>query len=943
MDGAVASMDAEAATEVPAPDQNTADSSGEQILAKDHDMPDQQADTQESDDVNDSAAAGTVYEHKAISNQENQPGNHADTGTASVPPAPSSAPDKPRKSRRKTEVMDIATAKAVLAEPFDENAEADRPIPALFKQHPDGSAAPLDGILSMFLTSTTLDIVKCPQLAGQDVPHGTSAVISKDVLMGDIQFRGAISDFYAFKAAIAESDLDGLLLRVNATDVYKDGNNFELVVSQAAGDVSKKVAEEIERRRLRDARIARRQLAVRSLPLSARDIKIKPWPSLGSEAEVDLLQLRPLRETIVMTLERPRAAFARPNINFVDKDAQEIHAMSASHMELRPYKDPAFELQRRLADRGVQAVPQQEHCGVQATPLPLRNNSSQYDARTMPAEEARQLQRTGGYRDFLVHVRGDVERCLLQNTIIDICADDFARMQEEEALKGTRSDKPINEVISCMDIRHCRDMRVSQLRWHPQLQRLNAGVVALSLTSRATFAERVAAFGRPLPHAVLVWHFRDLIHPYMVLESPHEVTAFDFNPQHMEVVVGGCANGQVIMWELTEDILARAAQGSSDEHTDLVVDHKCLSTLEFSHKCAVAQLQWLPGWEITNRGALLTDEEARGACNFFATCAADGRVFFWDWRMDLQRSKRRKNDDPMEREWKPTHAVPLLSLQGSDLACTVMVFDALVIGDLFVGSFDGELASASFVRPEDVDNPDYMHSVTRPHCGPVSALARSPYFPDILLSAGDWTFHLWRVGTAAPIFTARSAPDKYTAAAWSPTREGVLFLGLEDGTLQCWDLLDRSHEASLSAPVSPSAVRALSFNTGAATAKSQLLAIGDDEGVLRVADVPSTLRRPMPGEHARMARFLEAQTHKVADTESRQALRDARTKQLEAERTAAEEADAKAREAAEGGRPVPVAGSKEDEAAAAAEQEYLALEARLKADLGLVAAEEDGG
>lgn len=98
-------------------------------------------------------------------------------------------------------------------------------------------------------------------------------------------------------------------------------------------------------------------------------LQIKPWNSRGSEAEVDLMQLRPLREPIVMTLERPRAAFARPNINFVDKDAQEIHAMSASHMELRPYKDPAFELQRRLADRGVQAVPQQAHSDVQVRPL----------------------------------------------------------------------------------------------------------------------------------------------------------------------------------------------------------------------------------------------------------------------------------------------------------------------------------------------------------------------------------------------------------------------------------------------------------------------------------------------------------------------------------------------------------------------------------------------
>jgi hypothetical protein len=66
-------------------------------------------------------------------------------------------------------------------------------------------------------------------------------------------------------------------------------------------------------------------------------------------------------------------------------------------------------------------------------------------------------------------------------------------------------------------------------------------------------------------------------------------------------------------------------------------------------------------------------------------------------------------------------------------------------------------------------------------------------------------------------------------------------------------------------------VKALAFNTAAATPKSQLLAIGDEEGVLRVAEVPSMLRRPAAGEHSRMARFLEAQTHKVADVEARQA------------------------------------------------------------------------
>lgn len=53
------------------------------------------------------------------------------------------------------------------------------------------------------------------------------------------------------------------------------------------------------------------------------------------------------------------------------------------------------------------------------------------------------------------------------------------------------------------------------------------------------------------------------------------------------------------------------------------------------------------------------------------------------------------------------------------------------------------------------------------------------------------------------------------------------------------------------------------------------MAIGDDEGVLRVAEVPSMLRRPAAGEHARMQRFLDTQAKKVADVEQRQVCRTA--------------------------------------------------------------------
>ena len=224
----------------------------------------------------------------------------------------------------------------------------------------------------------------------------------------------------------------------------------------------------------------------------------------------------------------------------------------------------------------------------------------------------------------------------------------------------------------------------------------------------------------------------------------------------------------------------------------------------------------------------------------------------------------------MEREWRPAYSVPLLSLQGNDLAATVFDFDTAAPGDLYVGSFDGELAAATFVAPEGVDNPDFTRSVVQPHSSAVVALARSPFFPQILLSVGDWSFHLWRLGAPHALFSAGHASARYTAAAWSPTRAAVLFLGRSDGTVECWDLLDRTHAPALAAAVCPSAVCALAFNTAMASDKAQALALGDAEGMLRVCDVPSTLRREVPGENGAFGRFLEKQSAKVAELEARQ-------------------------------------------------------------------------
>lgn len=54
--------------------------------------------------------------------------------------------------------------------------------------------------------------------------------VSKEKLLKDMQFRGAISDFHPIKEHIVNADYDPLLLRSNNDDLYGDGNNFEVEV-----------------------------------------------------------------------------------------------------------------------------------------------------------------------------------------------------------------------------------------------------------------------------------------------------------------------------------------------------------------------------------------------------------------------------------------------------------------------------------------------------------------------------------------------------------------------------------------------------------------------------------------------------------------------------------------------------------------------------------------
>ena len=53
------------------------------------------------------------------------------------------------------------------------------------------------------------------------------------------------------------------------------------------------------------------------------------------------------------------------------------------------------------------------------------------------------------------------------------------------------------------------------------------------------------------------------------------------------------------------------------------------------------------------------------------------------------------------------------------------------------------------------------------HPRPCVSLQKSPFYPDIYMTVGDWNFRLWKVDCQTPIFTSANASTYITVVRWS--------------------------------------------------------------------------------------------------------------------------------------------------------------------------------
>ncbi|KAI4874495.1 hypothetical protein NFI96_021870 [Prochilodus magdalenae] len=838
---------------------------------------------------------------------------------------------------RPTSSMSAKKPKSAVSKGKDKKNEVSPP-----EESSAGTGHP-DYIFPLVLTSATQELFGCR--ADEDVTGDDPyRLLRKEDIVQDMKTRAAVSDFSPFKQAVLDYPEDEILLVFDRDFTY--GQSFYLVLAVEAKENMLKPPAEVEVEEDEGEELSE---MIRKTP------EPQPWICLGSEKEIEEESLMDTRPRLRYKISRVRREFGAP-VSFSTCGAAELRE---SCIECTSYQDKSFSIRRMEKQCGVQAIPNTKSSSTQTIWKYPRNMCTQYEPRELNEEEKENVLRSENLKNFLHSVTARFELAIQQNVIMDVFVDDWWTLGEEDTTFGGKADTHLKEYQSFTDLLYSKEKTISYINWHPTI----SGVIAVSVTERLSFEERIDSSTKLLlnPALILFWSFSDPISPQLLLECPDDVFCFEFCPSDPNVIVGGCMNGQVVLWDISGHVErlqgTRAGVGGKNissnfktlsfddkqENDTPVVRYCAVSAIENGHRAPVTDIQWLPDtFEVSRTGIPLENKSQISVQ--IVTCAPDGYVMFWDLRTPRvvaqsltdrkQKAEEKVLENPqgvpntfnhLDLTWKPLFRVTLpkvdtsgeyspqkFSLRESTAISTaekflsgaeraeVPEYSQLRVPSakhlrqrddistkFYVGTEDGELVYTDWRLEKDNDSgrlfsPKPSHRF-RVHDSLVNTVLRSPFFKDVVLSVGGWNFAIWKEGVMnGPILLSPCSQSKCTVGFWSLTRPAVFFIGKEDGNLEVWDLLEKTHEPSQTQNITTAHITCIKPWV-ISSARQQLLAVSDHLGTLHILEVPWTLRHPSANEKWSVSVYFEKEVERLLYFEKRQEMRAKERRELEAE------------------------------------------------------------
>lgn len=647
--------------------------------------------------------------------------------------------------------------------------------------------APPPGVLPLFLRGSTAE--KYGFKTGENVMDLVDhKLLSKEEVLKEITVMGVMSDFAVAKKEIEASPGDTLLFIVDKEQKYgemmllcytEDSKAEFLHKAQEAAEAleAQLRAEQEAVEAAAAAAYARANVVYEDKPLSCR-----PWQtstSVDTEQEIALTSKLVSREPISIQIRRLKRS-TKMAYRFIDRNAD----VAGGLQEFRPVKDPNF-VPIRESDLGLQCAPESTSSMTQTNWYRSVNKSCQYEPME-PFGQSMEHSSREKLCTFLENATVLIEMALQQNETIDIFNDTFKTTADDNT-ENVRDENELREIKNFADPNYSKAKRLSAIDWMPKMQ----GMVAVSAVRNISLDERSSLSGYVYTSHILLWDFRQLVRPYLLMQSAHEIYCFQFNKTNPGLVIGGSITGQVILWDISVYTSSSrrnmAVNTDEDDVTISPVLPKFISSVDYSHKRSVSDIFWLPATtQINFRGQLVSDEFLDGNSYQFVTISADACIMVWDIRFQeilldevkhigrprhIPVEKSASKDSPPKALWGPIFKAQLKRLDGvGELSlCRIAAIGGVKGESLFAGDArsqvviadeEGDLIAADLcAAPKEVSSNkaeddeeghtetarDFIKWMVSDHSRPAVTLQQSPFLPGILLSVSDWNFHLWKV------------------------------------------------------------------------------------------------------------------------------------------------------------------------------------------------------
>lgn len=480
----------------------------------------------------------------------------------------------------------------------------------------------IPGVYKLVLSDLTQESIGC--IAGDTVTAEKPWLnVDKEAILEHVENFPDSSEFMFLKNRIGEFPGDEILMGY-IPDESKEVDEFYICITEEAQKAVNEIVEKLTK--LQEDRLK-----------NAIHRKIKRWKTHGSEKEIEETQIKYNRSLIEVEIESkyPILPF---KVHFRRIKTQDLRD---GYMELRPSEDSASTITKKRIDACIQVAPSVTSNHAQTVCTYPKNSYTQYEYTPPEIEtDLKNFSKVESIYDIL-KVNGCIN--LYSNDYEDLV------LNPKMSIRISTSDNV--EYICFIEMNLCGNKMISSLCWHPMW---SGCVIAsyvdiappLFLKTHLNIDEVSKAVHDTNP--VLFWSFNDDLKPKLILETPRPVYSLSVCPNNANLIIGGCLNGQIILWDITnklkiveeEEILTVNQQKYREYMFELMswmknifdvtkVRPTAISDLKYSHKGCVTAIDWLsPFFKTSKTGKI--DPCTEGLSLEFITAAEDGTILIWD-------------------------------------------------------------------------------------------------------------------------------------------------------------------------------------------------------------------------------------------------------------------------------------------------------------------------